>query len=308
MATDGHSINTAVPVFMARVRTERGELVRIYEYARDPDIANLTYQVDVWLPANGTAAYVHVRLNNTGDRELSCYWWTNIAHTSSDVTRVLYPGSKAIIKQTYLGPFPFFDNDASTNVTFRPDDMSFPRDFWDAAETYPLLDEKLVGDTVNANASTSRAKPSLTAAPHATTANTETTAAEDVRAWMSTVDGATGSGLAHVGNVTEQPGRKYWVWGMAPDNDAREMFLSSPGRGRCVALRCVALRICFYVVVMCARPRAHLAALVVLRMLPSLSSTQLACARCSVHSCQSTPTVAKNVCVRGGGGYTATAH
>ena len=45
MATDGHSLHTSVPVFVARVDTQRGELVRIYEYCRDPDVANLTFQV-----------------------------------------------------------------------------------------------------------------------------------------------------------------------------------------------------------------------------------------------------------------------
>ena len=53
---------------------------------------------------------------------------------------------------------------------------------------------------------------------------------------MGAVDGQ-GRGVIHVSNHSEQPGRKYWVWGNAPHNVAREMFLSSPGNGRYVEMQ-----------------------------------------------------------------------
>ena len=53
---------------------------------------------------------------------------------------------------------------------------------------------------------------------------------------MAALDGE-GRGLFHVSNHTEQPGRKYWVWGNAPHNVERENFLSSPGNGRYIEMQ-----------------------------------------------------------------------
>ena len=51
----------------------------------------------MWLPDNSTTAFIHVRLNNTGAHPALAYWWTNYAHPSSNRTRVLFPGTRAII-------------------------------------------------------------------------------------------------------------------------------------------------------------------------------------------------------------------
>ena len=49
-----HAVFTSKPVFMAEVGTERGPIVRIYEFDRE---MNTTYQVDVWVPTNSTTVW-----------------------------------------------------------------------------------------------------------------------------------------------------------------------------------------------------------------------------------------------------------
>lgn len=89
----GHHYLTCSPVFAARIRGSRGEpALRIYEWDR---VKCFPYQVDFHLPPDSRFLFLHVRLVNPNDHELPMYWWTNIAVSENERTRVLCPADTA---------------------------------------------------------------------------------------------------------------------------------------------------------------------------------------------------------------------
>ena len=71
----GHTVFTAAPVYVAEVATERGPIVRIYEFDRE---MNSTYQVDLFTADDSEVFWVHVKLQNTRPHAIDGYWWTNV--------------------------------------------------------------------------------------------------------------------------------------------------------------------------------------------------------------------------------------
>ena len=69
----GHTVYSENPVYVARLRTARGDALRIYEYDR---WNGTTWQVDLHL--RGAALWAHVSVINPPAAELPGYWWTNI--------------------------------------------------------------------------------------------------------------------------------------------------------------------------------------------------------------------------------------
>ena len=91
----GHSPRTCSPIFAARVTGDDGEpVLRLYEWDR---IRGIPYQLDCWLPRDGRALYVHGRLINPNDREVPCWWWSNIAVPEREDVRVLVPADTALV-------------------------------------------------------------------------------------------------------------------------------------------------------------------------------------------------------------------
>ncbi|KAH8046235.1 DUF5107-containing protein [Aureococcus anophagefferens] len=198
----GHSVFTSQPVFVAEVATARGPLVRVYEFDRE---MNTTWQVDAFLPPNGTTLWTRVTVNNPNPTPVAGYWWTNVGAKIGERSRVVLPADLAIVstgddpaRPLEAAPFPFFA-DAGANASFAPTDHSYPANYGKARENFIRGGG---GD----------------------------------HAFMSIHDGR-GRGLLHAQSATQAEGRKYWVWGTDDDDAARMRFLSSPGDGDYVELQ-----------------------------------------------------------------------
>lgn len=144
----GHSVFTLQKVYVAEVQTERGPLVRIYEFDRE---MNSTWQVDLFLPEDHAALFMHTRVTNTNPWPVDGYWWTNIGLKIDGASRVIYPADYAIMnggaKGLYRADFPWTnDNGVSGEAVLggpvkgRPDvfgtDHSFPANYYNARETF----------------------------------------------------------------------------------------------------------------------------------------------------------------------------
>jgi hypothetical protein len=82
----GHSPFTCAPVFAGRVESDRGPILRLYEFER---IREAAWQVDLYLPPGEGRLWVHGRLLNPNPHSIAAYWWTNIAAP-------LLPGSRVL--------------------------------------------------------------------------------------------------------------------------------------------------------------------------------------------------------------------
>ncbi|HQU69971.1 MAG TPA: DUF5107 domain-containing protein [Albidovulum sp.] len=105
----GHTPFTCAPVFAGVIETERGPVLRIYEFDR---ITEATWQVDLFLPNDDDRLFVHGRIVNAAATAKRAYWWTNIAVAMSDGMRVIAPADYAIehvLPGNELARFPFPD-------------------------------------------------------------------------------------------------------------------------------------------------------------------------------------------------------
>jgi hypothetical protein len=89
----GHTPFTAAPVFAGIVETDRGPVLRIYEFDR---IVEATWQIDLYLPADEDKLYVHGRIVNSAPTDKLAYWWTNVAVPVAKGMRVIAPADYAI--------------------------------------------------------------------------------------------------------------------------------------------------------------------------------------------------------------------
>jgi len=102
----GHSAFSETQVFTARIETERGPMVRVYEYDR---YNSTVWQVDM-IVSNGTFI-AHPRITNPTDVDLRGYWWTCVAVESRPETRIFAPADH--VAETTRGqmrnaPWPFY--------------------------------------------------------------------------------------------------------------------------------------------------------------------------------------------------------
>lgn len=106
----GHSAFTEERVWAAKLATERGDVVRIWEYDR---YNGSVYQVDMIL--DGAELWTHVKVTNPNRDDMLGYWWTCAAHAASPGTRILAPASEVTV-ETFVGSklrnanWPAFDN------------------------------------------------------------------------------------------------------------------------------------------------------------------------------------------------------
>lgn len=107
----GHNAHSIVPVFCARLKTDRGPLLRIFEFDRTLEIA---WQVDVLLPDGDDRLWVHTTLRNTTDLRREVFWWTNIGVTVDEDTRFMTGAgsgvSHTIDHHLHRLDFPRFDD------------------------------------------------------------------------------------------------------------------------------------------------------------------------------------------------------
>ncbi len=105
----GHTTFTCSPVFTALVETDKGRILRLYEFDR---IREAAWQVDLYLPDNEAKLWVHVRIINPNPYAILCYWWTNMTAPLEQETRVFSPADYAIehvLPDNHLERFDFPD-------------------------------------------------------------------------------------------------------------------------------------------------------------------------------------------------------
>jgi hypothetical protein len=84
----GHSAFSETQVYLARIETERGDLLRVYEYDR---YNSSVWQVDMAI-VNGSFV-AHPRITNPTDCDLRGYWWTCVAVDAKPSTRIFSPAT-----------------------------------------------------------------------------------------------------------------------------------------------------------------------------------------------------------------------
>lgn len=87
----GHSVFGESNVYMSVVMTERGNMIRVYDYDR---YNSTIWQVDILLSNN--TLLVHPRVTNPTDVDLRGYWWTCVAVPTYEDTRVYSPASNVV--------------------------------------------------------------------------------------------------------------------------------------------------------------------------------------------------------------------
>lgn len=111
----GHSVFSETQVYLARVETDRGDILRVYEYDR---YNSTTWQVDMAI-VNGSFV-AHPRITNPTEKDLRGYWWTCVAVDALPSTRIFSPATH--VAQTSRepmrnAPWPYF-TDGLENSTF----------------------------------------------------------------------------------------------------------------------------------------------------------------------------------------------
>ncbi len=130
----GHCPFTCSPLFTARVIAPDGtQVLRMYEYER---IRRVPFQIDAYLPDGSPVLYVRVRIVNPHDEPVPMYWWSNIAATEAQGTRVLVPAASAYHfdyknKELGLQPFPVRDGV----------DISYPTNIGNSTDYFFHVDE-----------------------------------------------------------------------------------------------------------------------------------------------------------------------
>ncbi len=115
----GHSVFSESPAWVGTLETERGTVVRTWEFDR----WNATvWQVDLLL-GNGTI-WLHPAITPTREATVQGYWWTCVAVPATPETRVLAPAewtAQTSAGSTVKAPWPAFSM-GDKNTTFRGHD------------------------------------------------------------------------------------------------------------------------------------------------------------------------------------------
>lgn len=111
----GHSAFSETEVYLARLDTEKGPILRVYEFDR---YNGTVWQVDT-LIHNGSVI-AHPRITNPTDVELRGYWWTCVAVEAKPSTRIFTPATH--VAETSRdpmrnAPWPYFA-EAIENASF----------------------------------------------------------------------------------------------------------------------------------------------------------------------------------------------
>lgn len=122
----GHSAFSESPVWVARVQSDRGDVVRVYEFDR----YNMTvWQVDMLIEDD--VLWVHPRIINPTPVDLRGYWWTCVAHHVTPASRVISPATH--VAETSSGPirdapWPFMAETLNTSFSGLPPDYIWRQD------------------------------------------------------------------------------------------------------------------------------------------------------------------------------------
>ena len=110
----GHSVFSESPTFSGVLHTEKGDVIRVYEYDRQN---HTVWQVDMLL--DDDVLWVHPRVTNPGEVDLEGYWWTCVAMRVQDDTRIVTPADESV---TPCAPWPRGNAFPEINATFHGSD------------------------------------------------------------------------------------------------------------------------------------------------------------------------------------------
>lgn len=93
IGTIGHSPFTCSPLFVSYLHQKDGTpVLRMYEWER---IRQVPFQIDAYLPEGSPVLFIHVRITNPNNTTVPMYWWSNIAVSETQHTRVIVPADAA---------------------------------------------------------------------------------------------------------------------------------------------------------------------------------------------------------------------
>ena len=92
LGSTGHSATTCRPLFAGTVTSDRGTLLRLWEWERTRDLA---FSVDLLMPAERDLLLAFVRVRNPDPEPKPLYWWTNAAVPEEPGVRVVAPARRA---------------------------------------------------------------------------------------------------------------------------------------------------------------------------------------------------------------------
>lgn len=112
----GHSAFSETQVFMGKLNTKKGPVLRVFEFDR---YNGTTWQVDMLLLNDSFIA--HPRVTNPNTHDLRGYWWTCVAVDAKPSTRIYAPATH--VAETSRdpmrdAPWPYFA-EAIENSTFK---------------------------------------------------------------------------------------------------------------------------------------------------------------------------------------------
>ena len=105
----GHTPVACTPVFVATLETERGPVLRIYEFDR---VMQAAWQIDLFVPDGDDRLFMHGRIINPDPTDMLGFWWTNTAVAMTPGLRVLSPadyGVEHVLPGNELARLPFPD-------------------------------------------------------------------------------------------------------------------------------------------------------------------------------------------------------
>ena len=89
----GHTPVACATVFVATLETERGPILRIYEFDR---VMEAAWQIDLFVPDGDDRLFMHGRIVNPDPTDMLGFWWTNTAVAATPGMRVLSPAEYAV--------------------------------------------------------------------------------------------------------------------------------------------------------------------------------------------------------------------
>lgn len=99
----GHNPLTCSPMFAQHLRlADDTDVLRLYEYER---IRGVAYSLDIWLPEDSPVLLIRPRIENTQDRDVYMYWWSNIAVPETEGTRVIVPADHSYVSYYNEGSY-----------------------------------------------------------------------------------------------------------------------------------------------------------------------------------------------------------
>ena len=123
----GHGVFTESQVYMAKIKTDLGPILRVYEFDR---LNHTVWQVDMLFDDRDGTFWAHPKVTNTNSHDILGYWWTCAAHAITEQSRVITPAAYTVENSHGMvrSNWPHFDYSLENSSFYDPSvDMSYLR-------------------------------------------------------------------------------------------------------------------------------------------------------------------------------------